>query len=99
MRPEVQEFVAAGPLPDWDADEEEIGRRADQLEAVCAPVTAAEAQALATCFGPDDCYGIAWSLVHVIETGPGPVPAMAPPGPGATDWHRTLWDRWGNRSG
>ncbi|MFE5723607.1 hypothetical protein [Streptomyces erythrochromogenes] len=48
MRPEVQAFVAAGPLPDRDADEAEIDRRAGQLEAVSAPVTAAEAQALAT---------------------------------------------------
>lgn len=96
MRPEVQTFVAAGPLPDWDADEEEIDRRVRQLEAISAPVTAAEAQALAACFGPDDCYGVAWSLLHLIETSPGPVPLVTPPGPDADDWHRTLWNRGGN---
>jgi hypothetical protein len=96
MRPEVQTFVADGLLPDWDADEEEIDRRVRQLEAISAPVTRNEAQALAACFGPDDCYGVAWSLLHLIETSPGPVPAVAPPGPDADDWHHTLWNRWGN---
>lgn len=32
-------FVAAGSLPDWDADEEAIDRRVKQLEAISAPVT------------------------------------------------------------
>ncbi|MFK4593401.1 hypothetical protein [Streptomyces pristinaespiralis] len=96
MRPEIQAFVAGGPLPDQDADEDEIDRRVRQLEAVSAPVTAEEAQALAGCFGPDDCYGVAWTLLHLIETGPGPVPAVRPPGPGADEWHHTLWNRWGS---
>ncbi|MBV2357352.1 hypothetical protein KUM39_23790 [Streptomyces sp. J2-1] len=96
MRPEVRTFLADGPLPDWDADEEEIDRRVKQLEAIPTPVTRNEAQALAACFGPDDCYGVAWSLLHLIETSPGPVPAVAPPGPDADDWHHTLWNRWGN---
>ena len=33
MRPEVRTFVADGPLPDWDASEEEIDRRVQQLNA------------------------------------------------------------------
>ncbi|MFD1661406.1 hypothetical protein ACFSL4_25180 [Streptomyces caeni] len=93
-RPEVQAFLASGPLPDWDADEDEIDRRFKQLEAISRPVTADEAQALASCFGPVDCYGVAWTLLHLIETGPGPVPAVEPPGPNADEWHRTLWNRW-----
>ncbi|MGI5138390.1 MULTISPECIES: hypothetical protein [unclassified Streptomyces] len=95
MRPEVQAFVADGPLPDWDASEEEVDRRYEQLRAISRPVTAEEAQALAGCFGPDDCYGVAWMLVHLIETGPGPVPSVARPGPDADYWHETLWWRWG----
>ncbi|MET9935632.1 MULTISPECIES: hypothetical protein [unclassified Streptomyces] len=39
MRPEVRTFTAGGPLPDQDADEEEIARRVGQLDAVSAPVT------------------------------------------------------------
>ncbi|WP_258544013.1 hypothetical protein [Streptomyces ipomoeae] len=96
MRPEVQAFVTDGPLPDWDASEEEIDSRVHQLEAITRPVTSEEAKALATCFGPDDCYGVAWTLLHLIETAPGPVPSVAQPAPDASEWHHTLWMRWGN---
>ncbi|MFJ2016205.1 hypothetical protein [Streptomyces nodosus] len=96
MRPEVQAFIADGPLPDWDGSEDEIDRRYEQLRAISRPVTAEEAQALATCFGPDDCYGVAWTLVHLIETGPGPVPSVTRPASDSGNWHETLWLRWGN---
>ncbi|MGW0467762.1 hypothetical protein ACWDX6_21240 [Streptomyces sp. NPDC003027] len=95
MRPEVRTFVADGPLPDWDANEEEIDRRERRLMAISRPVTREEAAALATCFGPDDCYGVAWTLVHVIETAPGPVPQLEDPGPEAGDWAEVLRARWG----
>lgn len=92
MRSEVQAFVADGPLPDWDAEGEEIDRRVEQLEAIAKPVTGEEAQALVACFGPDDCYGVAWTLLHLIETGPNPV-LTTEPAPGANEWHHTLWAR------
>ncbi|MFD5620027.1 hypothetical protein [Streptomyces yangpuensis] len=91
MRTEVQIFVADGPLPDWDSTEDEIDRRCLQLDAITRPVTTQEAHALASCFGPDDCYGVGWTLVHLIETAPGPLPVL--PRPGAED---PLWDvPWG----
>ncbi|MEV5439823.1 hypothetical protein AB0K80_28025 [Streptomyces sp. NPDC052682] len=92
MRPEVQAFVTDGPLPGWDASEEEIARRVAQLEAIPKPVTGEEARALVSCFGPDDCYGVAWTLLHLIETGPDPV-LTAAPGPDANEWHQRLYDR------
>ena len=95
MRSEVQSFIADGPLPDWDASEEEIDRRCQQLDAITTPVTAAEAQALANCFGPDDCYGVAWTLLHLIETGPNPV--LTPtPAPDDNEWRHRLWNRAAN---
>ncbi|MGP3974308.1 hypothetical protein ACTWQF_09805 [Streptomyces sp. 8N114] len=42
-------------------------------------------------FGPDDCYGIAWTL-HLIETGPNPV-LTRKPAPDANEWHHILWKR------
>ncbi|KOU92153.1 MULTISPECIES: hypothetical protein [Streptomyces] len=96
MRPEVHTFVADGPLPACDASEEEIDRRERQLTLISGPVTSEEAAALAACFGPDDCYGIAWMLVHLIETAPGPVPQLEDPGPGAGDWAEVLRARWGS---
>jgi hypothetical protein len=92
MRPEVLTFVADGPLPDWDAEEEEIDRRVTQLEAISKPVTGEEAAALVTCFGPDDCYGVAWTLLHLIETGSNPV-LKTKPAPDANEWHHRLYDR------
>jgi hypothetical protein len=92
MRPEVRAFVADGPLPDGDASEEEIDSRVRQLDAVEKPVTGEEARALVACFGPDDCYGVAWTLLHLIETGPNPVPTVEP-APDANEWHRRLYDR------
>ncbi len=92
MRSEVLAFVADGPLPDWDASEEEIERRVRQLEAIVEPVTGEEARALVSCFGPDDCFGVAGSLLHLIETGPNPV-LTDDPGPGANEWVQRLYDR------
>ncbi|MEW1913302.1 hypothetical protein AB0442_33595 [Kitasatospora sp. NPDC085895] len=89
MRPDVAAFLADGPLPDEDAHEDEIARRVRQLEAIARPVTAEEAVRLAECFGPDDCYGVARSLLHLVESAPGPVPAVEP-GPDANEWHHRL---------
>jgi hypothetical protein len=30
-----------------------------------------EAKALVELFGADDCFGLAWTLLHAIETAPG----------------------------
>ncbi|MGF1429053.1 hypothetical protein [Kitasatospora sp. LaBMicrA B282] len=95
MRTEVQEFVAAGPLPGPDCDDEaEVDRRWQQLEAIARPVTREEAVALAGCFGPDDCYGVAWTLLHLIETSPNPVLTVRPPADeGGWQWQNRLWQR------
>ncbi|MFD6327379.1 hypothetical protein ACFWOL_32165 [Streptomyces sp. NPDC058442] len=90
MRPQVQAFVADGPLPDWEASEEEIDRRDQQLRAIPKPVAKEEAKALVACFGPDDCYGLAWMLLHLIETGPNPVLATDP-GADANEPPRVRW--------
>ncbi|MER5468925.1 hypothetical protein [Streptomyces sp. NPDC002685] len=71
---------------------EEIDRRSDQLDAIGSPVTAEEAKALAACFGPDDCYGVAGTLLHLIETYPNPV-LTTDPGPDANEWHQRLYAR------
>jgi hypothetical protein len=43
----------------------------DQLSRVEIPITEEEACALVKLFGPDDCFGLAWTLLHLIETVPG----------------------------
>jgi hypothetical protein len=58
-------------LPDSSADEEVIAQHEDLLHWISTPVSDEEAVILARLFGPDDCYGLAWTLLHLIETAPG----------------------------
>jgi hypothetical protein len=71
IRHAVADFLAAGPLPDEEQAAEAIQRSQDLLERIEAPLTDEEAAALLAGFGPDDCYGLAWTLLHLIETAPG----------------------------
>ncbi len=71
MREEVQAFVVLGPLPSEDDDEVLIDLHEQYLSRIVAPVTDEEACALVGMFGPDGCYGLTWSLLHLIETAPG----------------------------
>ena len=43
----------------------------ERLSKVQTPITDEEACALMNLFGPDECHGLAWSLLHLIETAPG----------------------------
>jgi hypothetical protein len=74
MRPEVQELVAMGPLPHSASAADDMMRLEEyqrRLEAISQPVSDEEAEALARLFGPDDYFGLAWTLVHLIESAPG----------------------------
>ena len=72
MRKEVQELLNLGPLPDCEtAEEEKLKMYESPLSSVTPPVSDAEARSLVHLFGPDECYGLAWTLLHLIETAPG----------------------------
>lgn len=70
VRREVGDLIDAGPLPSEDAPELRIAEAQRLLERISAPVSDDEAQALTECFGPDNCYGLSWTLLHLIETAP-----------------------------
>jgi len=55
-----------------DADPKIVERWQNLLAAVKTPVSDDEARALVRVFGPDDCFGLAWTLLHLIETAHGP---------------------------
>ena len=94
IRPEVREFVALGPLPESAAATEDgLERQGAFLKRIDAPVSDDEAELLATRFGPDDCFGLAWSLLHLIETAPGAGRRRPQPPPSANEWVRRLWHR------
>lgn len=71
IRPEITMFLSMGPLPSEDADESTVQRFQDALERIDAPLTDEEATDLLSAFGPDNCFGLAWTLLHLIETAPG----------------------------
>lgn len=72
MRPEIKRLMLIGRLP---AEAEGASQRLEQIDgllrALKKPVTDDEARALAKLFGTDDCFGLAWSLVHLVESAPG----------------------------
>jgi hypothetical protein len=95
IRKDVERFVALGPLPSEDSDED-VTRHQEALEAITEPVTNEEAKLLLGQFGPDNCYGLAWSLLHLIETAP-TLPVQDSPGDHANEWLQRLWRRWENQ--
>jgi hypothetical protein len=72
VRRAVEELRRMGPLP---SEKESIENPSTLLEkyqqlllSIEKPVTDDEADILAGVFGVDDCFGLAWTLVHLIET-------------------------------
>jgi hypothetical protein len=94
VRPAVRDLVNLGPFPDSDsATEDAVERHGTYLDRIERPVTGEEAELLLTCFGPDDCYGLAWGLLHLIETAPGGIPIKQKPAETDNEWIRLLWER------
>ena len=92
IRPAVRAFVELGPLPDCHASVETI-RAHERLLEIEGPVSDEEAAVLLRCFGPDDCFGLAWTLLHLIETAPGGIPIKAAPSAQDNEWIQRLWHR------
>jgi hypothetical protein len=72
MQPAVDKLVKLGPLPNSaDPDLPTLEKFQSLLTAIKQPISDDEARALAKLFGPDDCFGLAFTLIHAIETAPG----------------------------
>lgn len=71
VRPEVAELIALGPFSSSkDVKVDIIDHQAELLKRIDRPVTDEEARELVKLFGPDDYFGVAWTLLHQIETAP-----------------------------
>jgi len=71
MREEVRTLLSLGPFPAEDAcTVEEVDRHEQAYRAIARPLTDEEASELVKLFGPDDYFGLALSLVHLLETAP-----------------------------
>jgi len=72
MQRAISALLGLGPLPSSaTATVPTMQAFDEQLSNVQTPVTDEEACALVKLFGPDDCFGLAWTLLHLIETAPG----------------------------
>lgn len=69
MQEAVIKLIALGRFPpDIEATEEAVDLAADLIGQVRKPISKAEAIELVKLFGPDTYFGVAWSLLHLIET-------------------------------
>ncbi len=72
MQPIVGELVKLGVLPDsLSPDVAKLQKIQALLAKVEQPVSDDDARALVKLFGSDECFGLAWTLLHLIETAPG----------------------------
>jgi len=95
IRDAVRHLVILGPLPSESDDatsEEHLQQLQDALERISRPVTDEEAELLLGVFGDDGCFGLAWALLHLIETAPHTPVHSAPPD-SANEWIRDIWAR------
>jgi hypothetical protein len=72
MRNSVAQLVALGQLPsEASASVQRVQDFESLLKTIAPPLTKAEALAVLSVFGQDGCFGLAWSLLHLVETAPG----------------------------
>ena len=73
MRTTVIQLAMLGPMPASDDENAEawLMNAEKHLDALEEPATDNEARLVAKLFGPDDCFGAAWALIHFIESAPG----------------------------
>lgn len=73
MERTIQQAISAllvlGPLPSSAAAAcPTMHAFEEHLSKVQTPITDEEAYALVKLFGPDDCFVLAWTVLHLIET-------------------------------
>lgn len=72
MRSEIRALARLGPLPAApNASAEGLRTYETLLHGITRPITDEEARTLVLLFGPDDCFGLAWTLLHLVESAPG----------------------------
>jgi hypothetical protein len=72
LRPEIEALVRFGPFPHSDsATEGDVDGRSALLDSIPSPLTDEEAAALVRLFGPDDYFGLAFSLRRLVESAEG----------------------------
>jgi hypothetical protein len=72
IRSELRDLIEIGAFPaSQGADLPSIKRRQELLDRIKPPVSDSEARELVKLFGPDEYFGLAWTVLHLIEGAPG----------------------------
>ena len=96
---DVQDAVAVlaslGPMPAAEqASDHIIGKWESALLSLKTPISSNDAKVLVGLFGTDDCFGLAWTMIHALETAPEwPIWDLLPASGG--DWIQLLRHRAG----
>ena len=92
IRDSVRDFMALGPLPNEASPVDAFDPLfIERLKKIARPVSMEEASLLLQSFGPDDSFGLAWSLLQLVETAPD-CPVTEPPPASANQWVRRIWE-------
>lgn len=71
VRREIEEMKVLGSLPsEDDTDLAALKKYEELFRAIEKPVTNEEARILVELFGPDGCFGLASSIMHLVESAP-----------------------------
>ena len=71
IRLEIQHLLRLGPFPSSQHVNPEVIRQQEALVgSIKSPVSDEEAKQLVRLFGPDDYFGIAWTVLHLVESSP-----------------------------
>jgi len=64
----IKELVSLGRFPSaGNADTASVSKAEKLIERIETPTTVDEAQAMVSLLGPDDFFGLAWSLIFKLE--------------------------------
>ena len=68
MQPAVEELMKLGALPcSQNTNLAKLEKFQNLLNEIEKPISDDEARALILLFGPDDCFGICWALLHLMK--------------------------------
>src|SRR3546814_14526571 len=71
LRCELFYRKSLGPVPSEARSVPEVARRQTLIQSIAPPLALAYATALADVLGPDNCFGLAWTVRHLLESAPG----------------------------
>ena len=98
IRLEISELMKLGSFPaSHDVALDTMRRQQLLLRSIVPPVTDDEAMELVKLFGPDDYFGAAWTVLHLVESAPD-WPLADCLSDNSNEWVVRLTHRLGNRA-